>query len=206
MRAQLRSARRGQMTRVNGTRRDGAMRMLLVVGAFAGLSAAPLEAQDWLEKPPRRPSLKAGADTNDWREYYNHAMSLVATRAGLAANALYWAERLDPTRAERTYARWAVLWINQPRMLRDYYDGSERVINSPAVRRLDSLNYLARLRNPMVDQGIRRLMLKSMYDYADGVGNWEWSMAPENRAWLDYTEGNYKQAVERYGRIIARNP
>jgi tetratricopeptide (TPR) repeat protein len=180
--------------------------MLLRVAGFIALIAGPLEAQEWLEKEPPRPSLKANADTNDWREYYNYAMSLVATRPGRAADMLYWAERLDPTRAEPTYARWAVLWITQPRMLKEYYEGSERVINSPAVRRLDSLNYLARLRNPLVNQGIRRLVLKAMFDHAEGERNWEWSMAPENVAWLNYTEGNYKRAAERFGGIIARNP
>ena len=194
------------MTRGRSIPCSGAMWTLLRIAAFIALTVGSLQAQDRPDKEPRRPSLKASADSNDWREYYNLAMSWVATRPALAADALYWAERLDPSRAEPTYARWAALWINQPRLLKDYSEGSERVINSPAVQRLDSLNYMARLRNPMVNQGIRRLVLKAMYDHAEGEGNWEWSMELENRAWLDYTEGNYQRAVERFGTIIERNP
>lgn len=194
------------MTRSRGTRSPSAPSSLLLAAACVALLGSPLDAQAGREKEPRRPSLKAAADTNDWREYYNYAMGLVATRPGPAADALYWAERLDPTRAEPMYARWAALWMNQPQLLKDYAEGSERVLNSAAAQRIDSLNWTARLRNPMVNQGIRRLLLKAMYDHTEGAGNWEWSMEPTNRAWLDYTEANFKRSAERFGAIIAKDP
>ena len=170
------------------------------------VAISPAEAQVKPLKIPERPSFRASVDTNDWTEYYKRGMSLIVTRPRLAADAFYWAERLDPTRAEPVYARWAAMWLDQPQLLKDYGEGSERVLQSPAVQRLDSLNYLARLRNPMVYQGLMRLVLTAMHDYSDGRGNWDWNRDPEMVAWLDYTDGRFPQAVSRYGAILRKDP
>ena len=190
-----------------GTRRPAraALSICLAVALIAA-DAAPLGAQHNRDREPPRPQLRAAADTNEWLEYHNYAMSVIVTRPQYAADALYWAERLDPTRAEPMYARWAALWMIQPQLLKDYSSGAERVLNSPSVQRIDSLNYTARLRNPMVNQGVRRLVLHKMYDHVFGEGNWEWNRDPEMLAWLDYTEGKYTRAVAQLGKIIGKDP
>ena len=174
--------------------------------ALLALFAVTAGAQRTPGKEPRRPTLKASADTNNWMEYHNHAMRLIVTRPQLAAEALYWAERLEPTLAEPMYARWAALWMTQPQLLKDYASGTERVLNSPPVRRLDSLNYTARLRNPMVNQAVRRLVLKAMFDHSMGEGNWEWNRDPEMLAWLDYTDGKFERSATRLAAIIDKDP
>jgi tetratricopeptide (TPR) repeat protein len=155
---------------------------------------------------PRRPALKAAADTNDWMEYQQYAMSIIVANPGRAADALYWAERLDPTRAEPTMSRWAALWMLKPQLLADYWQGSEKVRNSPAVRRLDSLNYAARLRDPMVNQAVRLLVVQTMINRLAGRENWEWNREPEVRAWLDYTRGDFARAAAELATVIKRNP
>ncbi len=191
------------MTRLT-SRRPRALARICCVGVCVILGAQPVSAQP--EEAPRRPRLRASADTNDWVEYQNHAMNIIVTNPRDAAAALYWAERLEPLRAEPTYARWAALWMTRPQLLRDYWTGAEKVLKSPDVLRLDSLNYTARLRNPMVNQAARRLVMHAMLDHVAGPGRWQWNRNPEMLAWLDYTNGSFTRAAARLGEVIAKDP
>lgn len=155
---------------------------------------------------PRRPALKASADTNDWMEYQRYAMNIIVANPGRAADALYWAERLDPMRAEPTISRWAALWMARPKLLADYWTGSEKIRNSPSVRRIDSLNYAARLRDPMVNQAVRLLVAQTIINHFAGRGNWEWDREPEVQAWLNYTRGNFSRAAAELAPVIDKDP
>ena len=173
--------------------------------AWVSSLATSAAAQGKDEPVPRRPALKASADTNDWMEYQRYAMNIIAANPSRAADALYWAERLDPTRAEPPMSRWAALWMTKPHLLADYWTGSEKIRNSPSVRRLDSLNYAARLRDPMVNQAVRLLIVQAGLNHLTGRGNWEWDREPEMRAWLDYARGNFSHAAAQLARVIDKD-
>lgn len=183
-------------------------RLVVACGAllWAGCHVTPAAAQGNSDPVPRRPALKASADTNDWMEYQRYAMNIIVANPGRAAEALYWAERLEPTRAEPTMSRWAALWMARPKLLADYWTGSEKIRNSPSVRRIDSLNYAARLRDPMVNQAVRLLVAQTILNHFAGRGNWEWDHDPEVRAWLDYTTGKYSRAAAELAAVINKDP
>ena len=60
---------------------------------------------------PRRPSLPAAADSNDWEAYYDAGVEWLNNREHANAEAaFYWSSRLNPRRAEPFYARYATAW------------------------------------------------------------------------------------------------
>ena len=58
------------------------------------------------QEPPPRPELAAGADTNSANAYYEFGLERLERRPKRAADAFYWACRLEPTWAEPWYAQW----------------------------------------------------------------------------------------------------
>ncbi|HYD51896.1 MAG TPA: hypothetical protein VEA99_04690, partial [Gemmatimonadaceae bacterium] len=68
----------------------------LVFVAFASV----LPAQS---RVPLRPRLVAGADTNDAASYYAAGITLIERDPKTAADAFYWATRLEPTHADAFY-------------------------------------------------------------------------------------------------------
>jgi len=178
---------------------------LATLASLALLTPRPLLAQKG-DKEPKHPSLSDRADTNDWQAYFQYGMQAMRQRPDKAADAFAWAGRLDPSRAEPLYAEWAARWMSKPRVLAEYFQGAEYVVNSADVQRLDSLYYRATLRNPFIHQSLVRLMLASVYDSRYGAGHWEWSTDPENLAWLAYTEGRFEDAARGFGDALAKAP
>src|SRR5574341_2008913 len=94
--------------------------------AIAGLLASAAPPGDAQETFPR-PRLRSGADTNDWEVYFDRGVEGLRGRSARHAEpALYWASRLDPTRAEPLFARWVAFWLRDPgRYLRYLQDDPE---------------------------------------------------------------------------------
>src|SRR5258708_6934114 len=109
-------------------------------------AALTLQGQDSKKREPKRPKLDAGRDTNSAGAYHQHGMLQLAKRPQLAADAFYWAARLDPSIAEPWYGRWCALLLAMQR--RDMFalmnDDSRY---SKEVTSIDSLRYegLARI-------------------------------------------------------------
>lgn len=76
-------------------------RLVAALATLGPLAAHPLAAQ---EPRFKRPSLPAGADTNDARQYRALGRSLIESKPGRATAAYYWALRLEPNHAESNYA------------------------------------------------------------------------------------------------------
>src|SRR5688500_19144708 len=74
---------------------------------------------------PRRPTLAATADTNDWSAYYDAGSRWVEADPKKAADAFYWASKLDPTRPEPFYGRRVALLLQDPRRLVRYWRGDK---------------------------------------------------------------------------------
>lgn len=99
-------------------------------------------------KPPKRPKLAAGADTNDARVYYDRGVLLLRREPWAAAAAFYWASRLEPGWPEAYYAQRVAGLLAQENLLIGYLEGSRSVVRSPQTRQLDSLEYRAQRLNP----------------------------------------------------------
>lgn len=105
------------------------------------------------EKLRKRPAI-AGADTNSAAAYYRHALAVLDSDPARAADALYWATRLEPRWPEALYARRvAELRSDQLRMLK-YLRGDKRTAQSPQIREMDSLMIRALTLNPFLHRSL----------------------------------------------------
>lgn len=170
------------------------------------------------EKEPKRPKMPAQADTNDAHQYYNFALELLGHDDDKAADALYWATRLEPTWADAFYARRIALLLADPHRLTQYWAGDRRTIQSDEIRRIDSLFYHALTLNPFVSQRLDRRLFETVIDEITkkyeraGAGNSgeiryyidremnNWPAA--DRAWLAYGDGRYPDALRLYAEAI----
>jgi len=169
------------------------------------------------DKEPRRPKI-AAADTNDAHAYYDFAMELIARDPDKAADALYWATRLEPMWAEAFYARRIALLLGDRRRLVRYWSGERQVVQSDDIRRIDSLFYRALTLKPFVSQRLDHELFDAVIneitqDYErQGYGNASeiryaldrrLSQAPAaDRAWYAYGEGRFGDALVLYAKAI----
>ena len=99
---------------------------------------------------PARPPLH-GADTNQAAAYYQYGLSMLAQDPFKAADAFYWAARIDPSWAQPLYAgRIAYLMGADDRVVIGYMDGNRSFTRSKDARRIDSLELRARMLDPFM--------------------------------------------------------
>jgi tetratricopeptide (TPR) repeat protein len=159
------------------------------------LTAAPVSAQEVL---PERPTLPRGADPNAWESYFDLGMRLVPRLPVHAEAAFYWASRLDPSRAEPLYGRWAAFHLKDIGRWERYRADDARVLARSDVVRADSLRWRAYHRNPFVHRALDLVLIDQL------PGRWGDDNA--TRAWMSYGAGNFARAAEQFGRIANRNP
>lgn len=160
------------------------------------------------DKEPRRPKLAVGADTNDAHAYYDFAIDILSRDAEKAADALYWATRIDPTWADALFARRVALLLIDPTRFLRYSAGDQRAIDE--ARTIDSLLFRALTIDPFVSQRLDRKLVDGMLDdmarrLAGGRVNsgdvrFRLDMAaqhwpPSMRARLAYGDGQFDQAL-----------
>jgi tetratricopeptide (TPR) repeat protein len=73
-----------------------------------------------------------------------------------AANAYYWATRLDPMSADSYYNRRIALLLTNPRRLAQYWRGQKNVVQASDMQRIDSLYWRALMLNPAIPQRFHR--------------------------------------------------
>lgn len=192
-----------------------------VVLALLGC-ATSAEAQRLGSETLERPKLSASADTNDALAYLEHGMSVLEEQPARAAQAFYWAARLDPGSANAIYALRVAKLMRRPADLRNYMSGNRRARERADFRALDSLQLRALHLDPLLFRSLDRVMLLSYYfnNYrANGGGltrrQFEMeiqlelaSYQPATRAWLFYSLGQFAPAADEYQKAIdrARNP
>jgi tetratricopeptide (TPR) repeat protein len=159
------------------------------------LTATPAAAQEWV---PERPTLAQGADPNAWESYYDLGMRLAARMPARAEAAFYWASRLDPSRAEPLYARWAAFHLQDVARWERYLSDDPRVLQRPDVLRADSLRWRAYLRNPFVHRGLDLVLMDQL------PGGWGDDSA--TRAWMSYGTGHLARAADQFDLLARRNP
>ncbi len=169
-------------------------------------------------KEPRRPPLAATADTNDALAYYDAGLQLVRSKPDKAADAFYWAGRLNPLSAESFYARRIALLLADTRLLMKYTEGDRRTIQSDEVRRIDSLYYHALTLNPFVSQQLSRELFNGYlqeiandYERRTGVTSTEVryeldrylaGASASMKAWRAFGDGFFDDALRLYAQAI----
>ena len=182
---------------------------LALLATLACLTAAPLGAQS--KDEPRRPKLPEGADSNSAIVYHQFGLAALRNRPATAADAFYWAARLEPTTGSVQYARYIAMLIQDRRTAARYYFGDEGLTRSKQIRRIDSLAYRAFLRDPFLPRQLSTYLTAEAIHY---VTDGEYTVIPPSIA-MQYPEisarqamerGNYAGAVEWYARAIKRHP
>src|SRR5215212_3500539 len=187
------------------------MRRILTLALL--LAAAPVGAQRiGNEKEPKRPALPAGADTNSAGAYYYYGSSLLEKDPGKAADAFYWAARLDPSWSDPLYARRVALHMKDARNLVRYVFRDRAWVKNKEVKQIDSLYYHALLRNPFLYTKLDRVMAQRAIDeitrdmQGPPVFLRDDNTDPGWTAWLAYTESNYPRALDYYAKAIKKEP
>lgn len=193
--------------------------LLALVGTLC--LAAPLGAQRLGPEVPR-PRLAAAADTNDPLAYLEHGMTIITERVEEAANAFYWAARMDPSSPGALYGRRVALLMRRPGDLNNYMIGNRRARENKEFLAIDSLQLRAQQLNPMMYRSLDRVLLYTWYynDHRRAGGTMSrrefereiqyilTSYPPASRAFLMYGLGQFEQAAIEYDLAIkaARNP
>lgn len=191
-------------------------RTLFVLAALCAFIASTASAQ----KVPKRPRLAAGADTNDARVLTDYGNFVLRRDPSAAADAFYWAARVDPSLAEAYYGRYVAMHAQQPRRLSSYWSGNRSVLQNKDVQRIDSLFSYALMLNPvMVQRHERAMVIAVIKGNVEASGGPTLSPADEirleqdldyyikdwaagSRARMAYAEGRYTEALELYGKAI----
>jgi len=177
--------------------------------------AASAQAQRGL---PDRPRLPDGEDRNDPWAYYRLANSSLRRDPDKAADAFFWAARLNPTWAEAYYGRRVALLLrDRPKLVR-YYEGDEGVIRE--TQGIDSLYLYALTLNPFLGPQLDHLILDAMIqEYSRQAANRSGEspsdiayqieaylrQSPRWRAILAYRDGKNINALSLYAQAIPRS-
>lgn len=198
-------------------------RRLLVFAAGLVLLAVSLAAQN----VPKRPPLN-GADTNQAAAYYSYGLSMLQQDPHKAADAFYWAARIDPNWAKPLYAgRIAFLVGADDQFVIGYMDGKRSFTRSKDAQRIDSLELHARMLDPFMERELDKdLMLRyvrALYDEAqksDGGTDdraqtlrfqyyveqyWRTDAPPGMKAELAVSEHRYPDALDAYREALRQD-
>lgn len=168
-----------------------AARFLAFAAAF--VLAAAAHAQQ-----PERPNVGRGADPNDWEAYFELGDREFQRNPRQAFAAFYWASRLDPTRAEPLFARWAAYYARDEGSWVGYLTEDDEILRRPTLIQNDSLLLWAYRRNPFVHRGLE----VGLYTMLGRRLRWNDAMP----AFVEYGEGDFARAAQRFGALVRGNP
>jgi tetratricopeptide (TPR) repeat protein len=184
--------------------------LLLAALILAETPGSPIAAQAFGGKIPRRPHLPADRDTNSAQSYFYYGASALDRNPEEAASAFYWASRLDPYWADPIYGQYVALLLAQPtHVITGYLSHRPGILRDRTLRSIDSLAYLALLRNPFVDRRFDGLLVENwLYRETHGavtlfdLGN----SNPQLAGWVAYAQGRFKEAASHYATALRRHP
>lgn len=145
-------------------------------------------------KPPKRPKLAAGADTNDARAYYDRGVALLRREPWAAVAAFYWASRLEPAWPEAYYGQRVAGFLAKENLLIGYLEGARSAVASRDTRQLDSLHTRAQRINPFfvrdLDETLFAGYLIAIYKQQRSRAG-ERPLDPTNEAEVNYLVDQY---------------
>lgn len=194
--------------------------LIFVVGLALMTARDTTQAQKSKDEP-RRPRLDASADTNDSHVYYDYGLQKLERDPEEAADAFYWAARIDPTSADAFYARRCALLLSDKYRFQKYFEEDRRTLQSNEIKRIDSLYFYSLTINPFL---YRKLDVRLFAEY---IQIWSEEYARRNnlnagevryavereisqessvsmRAWQAYGEGRFREALDLYAEAIKR--
>ncbi|MFL5612763.1 MAG: tetratricopeptide repeat protein [Gemmatimonadaceae bacterium] len=194
--------------------------LIFVVGLALMTARDTTQAQKSKDEP-RRPRLDASADTNDSHVYYEYGLEKLERDPEEAADAFYWAARIDPTSADAFYARRCALLLSDKYRFQKYFEEDRRTLQSNEIKRIDSLYFYSLTINPFL---YRKLDVRLFAEY---IQLWSEEYARRNnlnpgevrfavereisqessasmRAWQAYGEGRFREALDLYAEAIKR--
>ena len=183
---------------------------LAIAASGAPCLASPVAAQK-AGKPIPRPKLRDVTDTNDAQAYYDAGLRDFRDDPGAAADAFYWAARLNPGWADPLYARRAAVLSQKMSLLNALMTNNRR--NKPELRSLDSLLARAYMLNPFLYRRLdRQLFLNYLTNgnrHAQAELTYEIQVAinqspPDVQGWFAYAQGNFDRALQHYARAIEK--
>jgi tetratricopeptide (TPR) repeat protein len=197
------------------------IRRLMVVVALAAALGRPGSAQR-LGPAEERPRLRDVTDTNDAQAYYNLGLATFERDPETSAAAFYWAARINPSWAEPLYGRRAALLMKNKRMMARVMEGDRGTLESPEVKRLDSLQFRALMLSPFLYRRLDRTMFVA-YVRDDAIRRARGSgedpspteltfyierylraAGPGMRAWAYYGDGDFTAALASYAQALDR--
>lgn len=192
-------------------RRRRALPQVLTAGLLLQGVLVTLAASQVGPAAPGRPPIGADRDTNSAAAYYAYGVSQLPDRPGLAADAFYWATRLDPSLAEPWYGRWAALLLAQPpRVLADYLAGQPFLATSKDIQQIDSMRYQALLREPLLPMRLDAMLvaswLQSVSTGAIDLASIRARFGPAAAGWIASGQGRYPEALREYALAIGQRP
>lgn len=189
----------------------------LLISVLLLAAAADVAAQT----TPKRPALRAGADSNDAATLVEYGNMLIRrSDAAGAADAFYWATRLDPSVAEAHYGRYVALHMSNPRRLASYWRGSRKTLRDKEVQRIDSMYSYALMLSPTVvhrherelvlavikedieSSGGTPLSLGDQFELDQALDRWLKTWSAAARARMAYAARDYVRALELYAIAI----
>jgi tetratricopeptide (TPR) repeat protein len=171
---------------------------LIRIAYLTALALAALPAPLASQAEPERPALPRGADRNDWEAYFDEGTRQFQRFPARAAAAFYWSARLDPTRAEPLFARWAAFYVQDWGLWQAYADEDPRIMERPDVMEHQSLRLHAYNRNPFVHRGFEAALWSRMGRQL------RWDGA--TMAFMHYGRADFREAIDRFGRVVRANP
>lgn len=193
------------------------LRILVLCLAVATLSGARAGAQERGRVPPR--TLAPTADFNRAQAYYTRGMLLLNSRPAEAADAFYWATRLEPGWADAWYARSIALLMARPRLVAIHMKKERSERDARALRETDSLRLRALALDPFVRPRFdERALLTHLRELAprelresedpamlDLTASLVMTSNPEMLGWSTFAKGNHPRALEAYAEALPRS-
>ncbi|HEU4884084.1 MAG TPA: tetratricopeptide repeat protein [Longimicrobium sp.] len=173
------------------------MRRLFFLALVACVAAAAPETAAGQPEPPR-PALRRGADPNDWEAYFDEGTRNFERFPNRAADAFYWASRLDPRRAEPLFARWAAYLAQDHSRWLAYVEEEERILERPDMVANEALRTRAFNRSPFVHRAFEAALWSRMN------AQLRWNGA--TRAFMSYGAADFDQAAAGFGRVVRADP
>jgi len=191
------------------------MRGMMLWGVVMSMALGSAAQAQRLGPEPRRKRSSFVADTNDAMALYDWALARVERDAGAAADAFYWAARINPAYAEPLYGLRAAILLRDPGLLQRRMNVGRRG-PSREVRQVDSLLLRALMINPFLYQRLDRLLLityirnetqrgMTASDPEAHPGRLDFAIeaylraaGPEIKGWLAYSDGDFNGALAFY--------
>lgn len=192
----------------------GLLRTVATV-ALSLIAAAPLStlAAQRLGPAPRRPRVES-PDTNDARAYFDYGVRFIKDKPSAAADAFYWAARIDPGMADALYGRRVGLIMSDEGQLRRQFTSNRKNPTKKDLQ-LDSLLLRSIMLSPMLYRRFDLPMfqefflkdMQGMFNPSQRPSDLELNnmiegmlreSGPEIRAEMAYARSDFKSALSSY--------